>query len=125
MTFMSHSFFPATISELIPDTRLDAPGFPAAVNRVDAVLENETNPFGQLVSLVKEHDSLVAELGTLRGKLDRAASYLESDGCHAILAKAYFDRLKLKHSTILYQLRVNRLEARRFLQKLDKESRRN
>lgn len=125
MTFMSHSFFPTTISGLNPLSRLDAPSFAPSENGVAAAPENETNPFGQLVSLVKEHDALVAELASLRVKLNRAARYLESNGCHVNLGKAHFDRLKFKHATILNQLRVNRLEARRFLQKLDHESRMN
>ena len=125
MTFMTHTFLPLTLSEGNPLPRLDAPDFIGTRNRTEVDPENETNPFGQLVSLVEEHDALVADLATLRVKLNRAARYLKNDGSHASLGKAYFDRLKLKHSTILNQLRTNRHQARRFLQKLDSETRLN
>lgn len=82
----------------------------------------ETNLFGELVILVKEHDGLVAELAMLRVKLNRAAAYQELEGSHIALGKAHFDRLKRKHSTILTYLRANRLHSRRFLQKLDSDS---
>ena len=95
------------------------PGFMGAEKPACNDLENGMNPFGELVSLVKEHDALIADLTNLRVKLTRAAPYLECEGSRFALGKAYYDRLKMKHSTILGQLRDNRLRARRFLQKLD------
>ena len=71
--------------------------------------------FGQYVDVYQSNEFLSAELKSVNGKLARTRAYLETPGSNPVLAGAYQNQLRSRHSAVLTLLRANRLEARALL----------
>jgi hypothetical protein len=72
-----------------------------------------------LTTIYSRNERLLNELKSLRFKLNKAQSYLESPSCNRSLALANVLHFKTKHSATLTQLRASRRESHQLLVRLD------
>jgi hypothetical protein len=71
--------------------------------------------FGRLVRIYRSNERHLSELKALAARIAQARQYLAKAGSNRPLGQAQLDRLRMKHSAALVQLRANRIEAGRIL----------
>jgi hypothetical protein len=88
---------------------------PSRPGRIEQAHAVAPNPLERLSQLMISNDRLMDELTTSRARIVAARSYLDRPGCNARFGSAHHDRCRARHSSILAQLRANRIEALRLL----------
>ncbi len=78
-----------------------------------------SNDFERMVRLLKSNESLFEELRALRRRIQGVRAYLADPSGNPAVGRAFYTRLRAKHSGVLALLRANRIEAQQILDKYD------
>jgi hypothetical protein len=127
---MSSLFFDYPVSG-INESDLSSPSFSILLSpqndptvQINAASGEDDAPLliGRLIRIFRSNERLFAELRTLSQRLRSSRAYLAEPGCNLSLGTAYYDYWRAKHSGVLTFLRANRLEARRLLAQINRDT---
>ena len=85
----------------------------------DSGVEAAAGDFDRMVILLRSNEQLFGALEGVSQRLHEVRTYLAEDDCNVSLGRECYRYWRTRHSGVLTQLRVNRLEARRVLRRLD------
>ena len=90
-------------------------------NRVSDAPVSEDGPgdFERLVGIYQGNQFLFRELKSLKEKIARTEAYLQASHRSLLLGETHLKSLRTKQTAVLRVLRVNRVEARDMLERLD------